>query len=54
MSGQILKEFVELRAKTYSYLKNNGNKDKKARGTKICVAKRKPKFEDCKSCLEAA
>ena len=27
--------------------------DKKAKGTKKCVTKRKPKFEDYKNCLEA-
>ena len=25
LGGQIMKEFVELRAKTYSYLKDNNN-----------------------------
>ena len=46
LGGQIMKEFVELRAKTYSYLKDNNVDDKKAKGTKKCV-----KFENC---LEAA
>ena len=40
-------------AKTYSYLTNNNNEDKKAKSTKEDVIKRKLKFEDCKHCLEA-
>ena len=34
LGGPIMKELIELRAKTYSYLKDNNNKDKKAKGTK--------------------
>ena len=49
-----MKEFVGLRAKTYSYLKDNDNEDKKAEGTEKCVIKGKPKFKDYKNCLEAA
>ena len=36
LGGKILTKFVELRAKTYSYLIDNGNKDKKAKDTKKC------------------
>ena len=54
LGGQIMKEFLGLRAKTYGYLKNNNNEDKKANGTKNCVIKRKLKFEDYESYLEAA
>ena len=54
LGGQIVKEFVGLKAKTYSYLKENNNEDKKAKSTKKCVIKRKLKFEDYKNCLEAA
>ena len=36
-----MKKFVGLRAKTYSYLIDNGSEDKKAKGTKKCVRKRK-------------
>ena len=46
-------KFVGLRAKTYSYLIDVGSKDKKAKGTKKCVIKRKLKFENYKGCLEA-
>ena len=36
-----MKKFVGLRAKTYSYLIDNGSEDKKVKGTKKCVRKRK-------------
>ena len=45
-------KFVGLRAKTYSYLKDGDSEDKKAKGTKHCVIKRKLKFENYKNCLE--
>ena len=32
-----MKKFVGLRAKTYSYLKDNNDEDKNANGTKKCV-----------------
>ena len=41
LRGQILKEFVGLRAKTYSYLKDNNDEDKKAKSTKQLVIKKK-------------
>ena len=47
-----MKEFVELRTQTYSYLKDSNDEDKK--GTKKCVIKRKRKFQGYKNCLEAA
>ena len=50
---KILKEFVGLRPKTCSYLKDNNDEDKKAKSTKKCVIKRKLKFENYKNCLEA-
>ena len=46
-------KFVGLRAKTYSYLIDDGSEDKKAKGTKNCVIRRKPNFESYKNCLEA-
>ena len=46
-------KFVGLRAKTYSYLVNDGSEDKKSRGAKKYVIKRKLKFENHKNCLEA-
>ena len=54
LGGPIMKEFVELRAKAYSYLNDNNYEDKKAKLTKKCVIKRKTKFEDFKNCLEEA
>ena len=40
LGGQIMKEFVGIRAKTYSYLQDNNDIDKKAKGTKKCVIKK--------------
>ena len=37
----------------YSYLIDAGSEDKKAKSTKKCLIKRKLKFENYKSCLEA-
>ena len=51
---QTVKEFVGLRAKTYSQIKGNNDEDKTAKGTKKCAIKRKLKFEDYKNCLEEA
>ena len=45
-------KFVGLRAKTYSYLIDDGTEDKKAKGTKKCVIKRKLEFENYNNCLE--
>ena len=48
-SGKVMTRFVGLRAKTCSYLLDDGSGDKKARGTETCVVKRKPKFENNKT-----
>ena len=53
LGGQIVKEFVWLRAKIYSYLEDTNEEDQKAKSTKKCVIKRKIKFKDYKNCLEA-
>ena len=53
LGGKITTKFVTLRAKTYSYLIVDDSEDKKAKGTKKCVIKRKLKFKNCKNCLEA-
>ena len=50
LGGQIMKEFLGLRAKLYSYLKDNNNVDEKTKGTKRCVIKIKLKFQDYKTC----
>ena len=54
LGGKIMTKFVELRAKRYNYLSDNNDEDKKAKGTKKSVTKRKPKFQDCKNCSETS
>ena len=47
LSGKTMTEFVALRSKTYSYLMDNCNSDKKAKGTeKKCVIKQRLQFND--------
>ena len=41
-----------IKKKNVSYLTDDGSEDKKAKGTKKCVIKRKLKFENYKTCLE--
>ena len=41
LGGNIMTEFATFRPKTYSYLTDAGNSDKKAKGTKKCVIKKK-------------
>ena len=53
LGRKVKTKFVGLRAKTYSCLMDDGTEDKKAKGTKKCVTKRKLKFENYKNCLEA-
>ena len=53
LGRKIMAKSVGLRAKTYSYLKDDSTEDKNIKGTKTCVIKRKLKFENYKSCLEA-
>ena len=45
LGRQIMKEFVRLRAKKYSYLKGNNNVDKKGKHTKKWVIEKKLKFQ---------
>ena len=40
LGGKFMKKFVGLRAKTYSYLIDDGSKDKKAKDTKVCHKKK--------------
>ena len=47
-----MKTFIGLRAKIYSYLKDNNNEDKKS--TRKGVIKKKLKFWYYQNCLEAA
>ena len=51
LGGKIMTQFAVLRPKTYSYLMNDGNSDKKAKGTKKCVLNRRLKFNYYKDCL---
>ena len=51
LGGRVIKEFVALRPKTYSYLTDDCKEDKKSKGTKKCVIKRMIKFDDYKNCL---
>ena len=51
LGGKIIKEFVALRPKTYAYLTDDCEEDKKAKGTKKCVIKRDLKFNDYKDRL---
>ena len=51
LGGKIMTEFVALSPKTYSYLTDDCKEDKKTKGTKKCVIKRRLKFNDYKDCL---
>ena len=51
LGGKIMTEFAALRPKTYSCLMDDGKSDKKAKGTKKCVIKRRRKFNHYKDCL---
>ena len=44
-------EFAAFRPKKYPYLMDDGSENKKAKGTKKCVIKRRIKFNDYKNCL---
>ena len=50
---KIIRKFVGLTAKTYSYLIDDSSEDDKAKGRKKCAIKRKLKFENYKTCLKA-
>ena len=47
------RQFNALKLKTYSYLINDKDKDKKVKGTKNCVIKRQLKVENYEHYLEA-
>ena len=51
LGGKVITDFAALRPKTYSYLTDDCNEDKKAKGTKKCVIKRIIKFNDYKNYL---
>ena len=50
LGGKIMKKLLGLKAKTYSYLLNSGNQNKK---NKTSVMIRKLKIENYKNCLGA-
>ena len=49
LGGKIMTGLVTLRAKTFSYLTDDCKEDKKAKGTKKSVIKRRLKFSDLNS-----
>ena len=51
LGKKIMKEFAALTTKIFSYLTDN-NEDKKSKGIKKFIKKRKLKFEDYKNCLK--
>ena len=52
LGGKIMKEFIGLRPRCYSYLTEDGNVDKKAKGTKKCVIKKEIMFNNYVECLK--
>ena len=50
LGGKIMKKFIGLRPKCYSYLTDDGNVDKKAKGTKKCVIKKDIMFDNYSEC----
>ena len=51
LGGKIMTEFVVIISKTYSYLMDDSNSHKKAKGTKKYVIKQRLQFSDYKTCL---
>ena len=51
LGGKIITEFATVRPKTYSFLTDDGKKDKKAKETKKCVTEKMIKFNDYMKCL---
>ena len=54
LGGKIMKGLFRLREKTYSYLKDNNDEDKKGKGKKSVPFKKTLKFQHYKSYWEAA
>ena len=50
LGGKIMKEFISLRPKMYSY-RVGSDEPKKCKGIKKCVVKKTIRFEDYKRCL---
>ena len=53
LGGKIMTHLAAIRRKTYSYLTDDKDENKKSKGTKKFAVKRKPKFENYKHFLEA-
>ena len=51
-AGKIIKEFVGLRAKLYSYKMDEGNENKKCKGIKKAVVEKSITHENYKTCLQ--
>ena len=51
-AGDIIKEFVGLRSKLYSYIKEEGKEKKRCKGVKKNVVQKYISHEDYKTCLE--
>ena len=51
LGGKIITEFVAPRPKAYTYLADDGNDHKTAKGTKKCVIKQKLMFQNFKDCI---
>ena len=47
LGGKIMKEFIGLRTKTYSYLTDDGREDKKAKSTKNVSQKENLDYKNC-------
>ena len=52
LGGKIMTEFIALRSKMYAYQTVDGKVDKKCKGTKKCVVKKRITFEDIKKCMK--
>ena len=52
LGGKIMKEFIGLRPKCYSYLTDDGKIDKKAKGAKKSVTKSLIMFDNYSECLK--
>ena len=53
LGGKIMNNICQIKTKNLQLLNRDGGEDKKAKGKKNCVMKRKLKFEYCKNCIEA-
>ena len=51
LGGKIMTEFCALRAKAYAYKLDDDTEHKRAKGTKNCIIKREPMFENYKDSL---